>query len=268
MPGDGSVPAMTFAEAAFGAYAPLADTAQDLPEDTRRWLAGELPVQAYRRTVELAIQGAQETHRNVELLPEHDARPLYLASAELYVQYERVLLAAIDLEPGDRRDQVVLLAHRLRELGDRVFDRGHHFIDPDFGADQPDVDINLPAEVPDWEAEGMAPGPPFEAEPGPPASTPPLREETRPTQPEDDWLDAVDAAGAPDELDLDGDLAAQARAYVAAADALGDEPDPDVPDGRERSAVLRLGWLVKADAARAAQAGLRDIAEALDQIAL
>ena len=259
---------MTFAEAAFGAYAPLADTAQDLPEDTRRWLAGELPVQEYRRTVELAIQGAEEAHRNVELLPEHDAQPLYLASTELYVQYERVLLAAIDLEPGARRDQVVLLAHRLRELGDRVFDRGHRFVDPDFGADQPDADINLPAEVPDWEAEGMAPGPPFDDEPGPAASSPPLREETRPTQPEDDWLDAVDAAGAPDELDLDGDLAAQARAYVAAAEELGDEPDPDVRDGRERSALLRLGWLIKADAARAAQAGLRDIAEALDQIAL
>ena len=61
---------------------------------------------------------------------------------------------------------------------------------------------------------------------------------------------------------------AQARAFVDAADALGDEPDPDVPDGRERSARLRLSWLIKADAARAAQAGLRDVADALDQIAL
>lgn len=258
---------MTFAEAAAGAFGPLGDTARELPDHTRRWLAGEVPEADYRRTLEAALQSAEDTRRNVELLPEHDAQPLYLASAELYVQYERVLVEAVDIEAGPLRDQVVLLARRLRELADRVFDRGHHYIDPDFGADQGDIIINLPAEVPDWEAEGMASGPPLDEEPGP-SSFPPMREDSRPTQAEADWLAAVDAAGAPDRLDLDGDLAAQARAYVGAAEALRDEPDPEVPEGRERSAVLRLSWLVKADAARAAQAGLRDIAEAIDAIEL
>ena len=258
---------MPWPVAAALAFGPLGDTALELPEQTRQWLAGALPDTEYRRTLVLALQAAEKTRRNVELLPEHDARALYLASADLYVQYERVLVAAMDIDDVPLRDQVVLLARRVRELADRVFDRGHHHVDPDFGADQADIIINLPSEVPDWEAEGMAVGPPLDAEPGPP-STPPMREETRPTQPEDDWLAAVDAAGAPDDLDQDGDLAAQARAFVDAAEVLRDEPDPDVPDGRQRSAILRLRYLVKADAARAAQAGLRDIAESIDAIAL
>jgi hypothetical protein len=259
---------MPWAEAAGLAFAPLTDTALELPDHTRRWQAGELAPEEYRRTLQVALQSAEDTRRNVELLPEHDGRLLYLASAELYVAYEQTLVEAVDMDAGPLRDQVVLLAHRVRELADRVFDRGHHLVDPDFGADRPDVAIQLPAEVPDWEAEGMAPGPPLDAEPGPPADTPPLREETRPTQPEDDWLAAVDAAGAPDALDLDGDVSAQARAYVAAAEALRDEPDPEGDDGRERSAILRLGWLIKAEAARAAQAGLSDIASMLDEISL
>jgi hypothetical protein len=261
-------PEASFGDQAPSAFEPLSRTAMTVPDLTRRWLAGEVAEDEYRDKLAVALAAAEDTRRRVERLPSHEAKTLYLASAQLYVAYEEALVEAVDMEPGALRDQVVLLAHRVRELADRVFDRGHHLVDPDFGADQPDVDINLPAEVPDWEAEGMAAGPPLDGEPGPRASIPPLREETRPTQPEVDWLAAVDAAGAPDALDLDGDLAAQARAYVDAADQLRDEPDPDVPDGRERSAILRLGWLIKADAARAAQAGLAEIAEALDQIEL
>lgn len=243
-------------------------SAHEVPGAVRGWLAGTLSDAALRAKLDVVLADALQTQSRVRALPDDPAKSLYLASAELHVQQVRIHLRGIDVAPGASREQVALLGLRVRQLGDRVFDRGHALIDPSFGADEPDVEINLPEEVPDWEAEGMAVGPPFDDEPGPPASSPSLRADDRPTQPEDDWLSAVEAAGAPERIDFDGDLAAQARAYVAAAEALRDEPDPDVPGGRERSAVLRLSWLVKADAARTAQAGFLDIARDLDAITI
>jgi hypothetical protein len=246
----------------------LASSAFELPAQARQWLAGALADDEYRAKIDRALGDATTTRDRVRALPAHAADALYLASAELYVQHVRIHLATLDMAAGAERDQVVLLARRVRELGDRVFDRGHALVDPHFAADRPDVDVNLPEEVPDWVAEGMAAGPPLDGEPPPRASTPPLREETRPTEPERAWLAAVAAAGAPEHLDLEGDLATQARAFVAAAERLRHEPDPDTSGGRERSAILRLGYLVDADAARAAQLGLADVAHALIAITL
>lgn len=244
----------------------MASSAFELPALARRWLGGELSDAEFRSRLDVALGHATTTRDRVRALPDAPAKDLYLASAELHLQHVRIHLASIAVDPGPRRDQVALLARRVRLLGDRVFDRGRRLVDPSFGEQQPDVRINLPEDVPNWVAEGMAVGPPFDAEPGPPAASPPLREESRPTQPEADWLEAVTAAAAPVSLDLDGDLAAQARAYIAAAESLRSAPDPDVQGGRERSATLRLRWLVKADAARAAQTGLTEIAKELDEI--
>lgn len=243
-------------------------SAHEVPGAVRGWLDGALSDAALLEKLDATLADAVQTETRVRALPDAPAKSLYVSSAELHVQHVRILLRAVDVDPGDERAQVALLGLRVRQLGDRVFDRGLALVDPSFGVDEPDVQINLPEEVPDWEAEGLAPGPPFDDEPGPPSSSPPLRADDRPTQPEADWLAAVDAAGAPERIDFDGDLAAQARAYVDAAEALRDVPDPDVDGGRERSAILRLSWLIKADAARAAQAGLVDIAHDLDAIAL
>lgn len=260
--------AATWAEAAGEAFEPLVSSAHEVPRGVREWLAGTLTDAALRERLEVTLAGAVQTRSRVRALPNAPAKSLYLASAELHLQHVRIHLRGLEIEPGPAREQVALLGLRVRELGDRVFDRGLTLVDPSFGADGSDVQLHLPEEVPDWEAEGLAAGPPFDAAPPPPASSPPLRADERPTQPEHDWLDAVDAAGAPERIDFEGDFAAQARAYVAAAEALRDEPDPDVPDGRERSAVLRLSWLVKAEAARAAQAGFTDVAHDLDRITL
>jgi hypothetical protein len=260
--------ASTWAEQAAAAFKPLTRSSQALPATARDWLSGALGDDEFSTKLSVARTDAEQTVRMVAALPANEAKALYLASAQLYLEHVRIHQASLGVAEGPMREQVALLARRVRELSDRVFDRGHAMVDPAFGADQPDVEVNLPEEVPDWEAEGMAAGPPFDDEPGPPATVPPLRAETRPIEPEADWLAAVDAAGAPDALDLEGDVAAQARAYVDAAETLRDEPDPDVDGGRERSAVLRLGYLVKADAARAAQAGLDDIAQELDAIRL
>lgn len=256
----------TFEARAGDAFAPLGRSFLALPEKARRWLAGELTDEDYGQELRLARQDAAQALADVSALPAHPARAFYLATATLYLVHVDTHAASIRHE---HREQVALLARRLRELADRIFDRGHVLVDPDAFEGGDDVTINLPEEVPDWVAEGLAPGPPLEpSPPPPPADTPPLRQATRPVQPEADWLAAVAAAGAPDELDLGGDVAAQARAYVAAAEALRDEPDPDVDGGRERSAILRLGWLVKADAARAQQLGLDGIAQIIADIEL
>lgn len=257
-----------WADLAAEAFEPLVSSAHEVPGAVRDWLDGELGDAALREKLDAALRHAVQTQSRVRALPGAPAKSLYLASAELHVQHVRIHLRGIEVAAGATREQVALLGLRVRQLGDRIFDRGHALVDPSFGVDAPDVQINLPEEVPDWVAEGMAVGPPFDDEPDPPASSPSLRADDRPTQPEDDWLAAVEAAEAPERVDFDGDLAAQARAFVAAAEALRDEPDPDVPGGRERSAVLRLSWLVKADVARTAQAGFLDIARDLDTIAI
>ena len=159
----------------------------------------------------------------------------------------------ISTEAGDVRTQLDLLARRVRELADRVFDRGHAALAPYLGEQQsPDVEVRQPEEVPLWAEEGLAAGPPLDAAPPPAASSPPLRQQTRPQESEAAWAKDVRAAlnaksRAPDANRF-GDLA---RRYVAAAEALRMRPDPK--GQRDRSAVLRLGLLVDADGARAFQ---------------
>ncbi|MEA3018699.1 MAG: hypothetical protein QOI47_223 [Actinomycetota bacterium] len=247
------------------AFKPLTSSALALPAQARQWLAGDLSDDEYRAKLDQALKDTTRTRDLVRALPAVPGKGLYLASAELYVLHVRVHQASMG-EKGSRRDQAALLARRLRELADRIFDRGHALVDPTFLQNQPDVVVHLPEEVPDWVAEGMAAGPPLDAQPPPPASTPPLREATRPTEPEATWLAAVARAGAPDHVDLGGDLAAEARSFIFAAESLRHEPDP--VGGRERSAILRLGYLVQADAARAAQLNLTEIARTLAALRL
>lgn len=261
-----TIPPSDWDDLAEQAFAPLTSSAFELPAVARRWLGGDLDDAEFRSKLESALDDATTTRDRVRALPPAPAKELYVVAGELHVQHLRIHLASMEFARGPQREQVALLARRVRTLGDRVFDRGRRIVDPGFGGHQPGVQINLPEDVPNWVAEGMAVGPPFEVEPGPAAPTPLLREQSRPTQPEADWLAAVRDAAAPTTVDFDGDLAAQARAYVAAAEALRGTPDPDIPGGRERSATLRLRWLIKADAARAAQAGLLDIAHAIDRI--
>jgi hypothetical protein len=169
-----------------------------------------------------------------------------------------VLLAT---DPGDMRTQVDLLARRVRELADRVYDRGHAAIAPYLEEEKhPDVEVRLPEEVPMWTAEGLAAGPPLDHPPSPPASAPPLRKTTRPEGPRLAWATAVRQARVPSDRDLDvaitegdGDrLRDLARKFEAAAEELRDKPDPQ--GQRERSATLRLALLLDAEAARTAQA--------------
>lgn len=197
---------------------------------------------------------------SVDQLREHPAdplaKPLVLAAADLYVHavsaHEASLAATAELA-----HQYDLLGRRLRILADRVFDRARErtsvAVDPGEG-----VRLVRPAEVPDWERLEVAAGPPLEAsDPNRPGVLPLERDERRSSQPDRGWTAFVRGLDVPSTADVErasGDvdeLGALARRLGAAAEALRDVPVPDGDTGRaDRSA---LGWLLRAEAARAAQ---------------
>jgi hypothetical protein len=211
--------------------------------------------------------------------PAPDAPADYLASTRLYVEAATVYRAALDVPEGDLRVQLDLLARRLRELGDRVFDRGRTAIGrwvPE--PTSPAMALRLPEEVPIWVAEGLSAGPPLDTPPAPPDRYPPLRQERRPSVAATTWVRNVAATDIPAAAALarainraDREALAQiARRLVAAAERLRRLPDP--VGGREENARLRLGLLVHADAARAGQAaallGASQSGGALHKVAL
>jgi hypothetical protein len=261
------------------AYKPLQVTGLQLPERVRAWQAGERSDDELRGDLGLAEQEVVTVRDAVVDLPPFEldpmVAPLYQFSTRIYVEYVRALQGALAQPAGPLRDQLVLLARRLRVLGDRVFDRGQARLAPFLHEPaNPDVVIQLPPEVPDWTADGLAAGPPLDDPPGPPASTPALREKTRPTQARAAWVTAVQAAGVPPQAELDaaitaadqGALRALANRCSAIARDLGAVADPTGRHGREDAAQARLGILVTGEAARAAQAGLPEVGRSLAAI--
>jgi hypothetical protein len=262
------------------AYAPLELTARELPTRARAWLAGERADADFDADLRTALAEVTQVRDLVAALPAFGPDPhvneLYRASSLLYVEYVGLDRLALATPAGAVRTQLDLAARRVRVLGDRVFDRGQSRLNArlDEPAD-PNVIINLPPEVPEWVADGLAAGPPLDDPPPPPAATPALREEHRPTQSRAAWTGAVAAAGAPTPAELRAAIAAAdparlravARAYDAASRALRDVADPASRFGRDDAAQVRLGYLAAAEAARAAQAGQPDIAIRLAAIA-
>ena len=197
-----------------------------------------------------AVHGL-EPHRTDAL-----AGPLVRTTAELYVLAIASHRASLAVD-GDAAVQYDRLGRRLRILGDRIFDRARERtsapVDPG-----PDVRLVRPAEVPDWERLELAAGPPLEpTDRNRPDDEPLAREDRRATQPAAAWrarVDRLDVPGVAEVQRAAGDpaaLASLARQLVEAAEILRDEP---VPDGdRGRADRLALGWLVRADAARASQ---------------
>lgn len=187
----------------------------------------------------------------------------YLRAAELYVEAVHLIQQEVVVAPSPLADQTALAASRVRELGDRVFDRGRTIIDTYLREPtSPDVEIRLPEEVPEWGPEGLAAGPPLEPVlPPPAAAVPPTRQATRPIESPTRWLHTVHSIptpSAPQVADAiqaaDGlRLRAIADELQAAADRLRAEPDPRENGGREESARYRLALLVREEAVHAAQ---------------
>jgi hypothetical protein len=269
-----------WSDAAAAAYAPLHHTATEWPARVRAWQPGARADAEVRNDLDVAQREVTAVGKAVDGLPafprDRDVLPLYRWSARLYEEYVRILQGALAQPPGPLRDQLVLLARRVRVLGDRVFDRGQARLAPLLHEKpDPNVEIHLPPEVPDWVADGVAAGPPLDDPPPPAAAEPALREDSRPTQPRTAWAAAVTAAGPPSSDQLTAALASGdqtalrdlARRCADVARALQAVADPTGRYGRDDAAQFRLALLVAGEAARAAQAGLPDVATRLATVA-
>lgn len=239
---------------------PLADVLPRYAADVDAWSTGERTADELTATLDELEPVLGRVRVAVDDLAAHPhdelAQPLIADSLDLYVaafDAHRLALAAT----GDVATQYDLLGRRLRILGDRAFDRARERTSAPL--ESPDgVTLNLPAEVPDWTRLGLAVGPPLETDDTNEAdATPRPRDEDRESQSDADWRKAVDELDPPtvDDVRADTDdtdaLGTHARRLIDAAEALRDVP---VPDGdRGRADRLALGWLVLADAARAAQ---------------
>ena len=272
--------ARAWSDRAAAAYQPLQLTARDLPVRVRAWLEGERSTEELQADLAVAEGEVADVRTRVAALPaferDEQVAPLYRWSSLLYVEYVAVLRAATAHPPGPMREQVELIARRVRILGDRVFDRGQARLDRLLHEPpNPDVVIQLPPEVPDWVADGQAAGPPLDDPPPPADATPALRQDERPTQARAAWVAAVRSADIPSATEVDLAISAAdpvrqrevAGRLEAVTRSLDRVADPAGAHGREEAAQARLALLVYAEAARVASAGLPDIGRRLVEIA-
>jgi hypothetical protein len=229
------------------------------------WKEGKKPPESFAGELNLLLPEAVRARQAVAGIPvlkeAPRARDLFRDSVGLYIDVARVYLAAVDPAAEPVREQLDLVAHRLRVLADRIYDQGRTLVDPaGQSLSDENVDVRRAPEVPDWEAEGLAAGPPLAEAPPPPAEVPSQREAQRPEEPEKKWLARLRKAELPSGADLaaaikagDGKrLGDLAETYLATVAALRVAPDPE--GGRVRAAVVALSFLVEAESARVAQA--------------
>jgi hypothetical protein len=259
-----------------GAFSPLNKALPQLAAAISDWGEGTLDDAGFAsRLSELAptFDGVARAVRSLAPHPtEPLALPLLVDATRLYTIALRVHQEAVVETDPLARSQMDLLARRLRVLGDRAFDRSHALTAPPIAV-EPELDLRLPAEIPEWRSLGLAAGPPLTAPPGGDELTPLIRVTDRPSQPRSAWDAAVDALDVPPPGAVIGPDAAPADhlgtladAFVAAADALRDLP---VPDGdHEMADRLGLGWLILADVARAGQLAQITGNDAMARIAL
>ncbi|HZQ27844.1 MAG TPA: hypothetical protein VFA94_09105 [Acidimicrobiales bacterium] len=252
------------AQDAFGGTA-ITNQVLDMVKGADEWRSGQRATDQYTAELATHLDEFRLVVTRVSTLRAFpfDERvvPLYQHSADLYVEAVRAYQAEVQTPAGPLRDQLDLLARRVRVLGDRVFDRGRALVHPYLHeAPNPNVNVQLPEEVPNWVDEGMAAGPPLDDTPPAPSSQPTLSQADRPQQSRDAWLKALRDARVPSGSELanvlrSGDatsLRDMARGLSAAAERL--RPVPDPKGDREESERVRLGLLVQAESARTAQA--------------
>ena len=250
---------------ASAAFSELVSDVPELATGAREWLAGERATDRFRAQVDADLAAFVRTRNRVTSLDDSpkvpEAGQLYERSAQLYVEVARVYAVMVLSQDAELRPQLDLLARRVRELADRIFDRGRAALDPYLGeTPSQDIKLNLPEEVPIWPAEGLAPGPPLDDAPPPPSQYPPLRQAARSQESRSAWARDVRAAAVPPASELaqaidrheTARLRLLSQQLVGAAERLRAQPDPQ--GERDKGATVRLGLLVASDAARAAQA--------------
>ena len=242
-----------------------ADRLRPIIEAAGRWMEQAIPAEDLVKEINLFVPEAVRARQVVAGIPPLKeapaARDIYRDSIGLYADFGRIYLVAVDPAAEPLRAQLDLAARRLRNLADKLYDQAHLMVDPaaeSVAGD--DVVVRRSPEVPDWDAEGLAAGPPLAEMPPPPPEVPPEREARRDEEPVEDWLARVRRAALPSGADLaaalrSGDgrrLGALAETYLASVAALRVAPDPE--GGRVRAAVVALSYLLEAEAARVAQA--------------
>ncbi len=231
-----------------------------------QWMEQKATAETLSGELSLFIPEAVRTRQALVAIPPlkeaPSARDLYRDSIGLYADFGRIYLVAVDPAAEALRPQLDLAARRLRSLADKLYDQAHALVDPasEQALEGDDVIVRRAPEVPDWEAEGLAAGPPLAEAPPPPPAVPPEREAQRDEEPRKEWEARVRKAGFPSGADLaaalgSGDaprLGTLAETYLASVAALRVAPDPE--GGRVRAAVVALSFLVEAESARMAQA--------------
>jgi hypothetical protein len=234
------------------------------------WMQDKATAESLTGEVSLYVPEAVKARQAVAAIPPlqeaPQARDLYRDAIGLYIDFGRIYMVASDPTSELLRTQLDLAARRLRVLADKLYDQGHALVDPSSQSPGDDsVEIRRGPEVPEWDAEGLAAGPPLAEAPPPPPEVPPAQEAVRPQESGDKWRARVRKANFPAGADLsaaitDGDgkrLGELAETYLATAAALRVAPDPADDRGsrgRVRGAVAALSFLVDAESARVGQA--------------
>lgn len=241
------------------AVRPLDGVLVELASTVDRHSTGAATAQELAATLERVRPVVMDVRDDVAELPAHPDDPLATSlvatTAQLYVHAVEAHTASLTAGAADVGDELDKLGRRLRILADRVFDRARERTSAPVELGD-DVRLVRPAEVPDWERLELAAGPPLEpTDPNRPGDLPRERQERRRSQPVGDWSAAVEELDAPTAAAVRSapveELPGLARRLIAAAEALRDVA---VPDGdRGRADRVALGWLLRADAARAAQ---------------
>jgi len=255
------------------AFKPLGDAVKVFLPKANDFEAGKVAPADFKGAVDTALPEFVKARDAVAKLEKYKADPAvntyFFDAADFYVEAARVYGAAADPAADSLRAQLNIAARRVRTLGDRIYDRGRAVLDPTFyGASSQEVELRPPPEVPDWTTEGMAPGPPLAAPPGPAPASPPIREATcgpgvpepcRKEQSAGKWESLVKHAGFPQPPDvakaledLNADVLGKlAGEFEDKTRTLRAAPDPKKE--RERAVEVGLGLLSDGEAARLAQ---------------
>jgi len=185
-----------------------------------------------------------------------DALANFISGLHLYVEAFALEAAATELPGGRLVAQLQQSFLRVRELGDVVFDQGTAQLAPLLGSTLAGPDVVAASHVPDWVALHLAPKPPLES------SWSGTRAQPSASQSLAKWRKAVDRVAAPSDAVVRRTLARSsatglaqlARMLQVAEVHLSSVP---APRGSQASALFRLGLLVDAEAALAAEAGQR-----------
>lgn len=232
---------------------PLQSTLLGALDAASGWASGSESAAKARRAFARDLPELERVHRALENLAPLEghasARDDYAAAIGLYVASLELDEAATEEPSGALQEQLQHSYERIRELGDIVFDQGTAELAPELGSTVAGADVAAASHVPDWSADGLAPGPPVAT------SWPSGGAAVSGSQPKGEWAAEVAMDGAPAQTAVHAAIAGRspqadlgqmvvalgaADKYVASVPGTGGDP--------QASNRLRLGLLVDAEA--------------------